>query len=266
MAKNEVRMPRSKLDKVLGLVRKWEEKVNASKRELQELLGYLHHVSCAIRPGRLFVSRMLQDLRLSYRVAPHPVSLSEGFMRDLQWWKKCMLGWNGISIFLHDLKENLVQLDASTNGGEGGRPGLGGVNLVDREWYEVTLPLECPNYEIGELELINHIVAARLWGPLWQGLEISGDCDNTGVVSLLGSGKSTSETRLEMARLFCQLQIQHKFLWLPSWIGTKENDLSDAASRWGHASAREHFNTCNIKLKLKQVNVPNAFFNIDQEW
>ena len=76
---NEARIPQVKLDKISQLVTKWSRFTLANRKQLQELLGYLQHVSQCIRVGRLMVSRMLADLRESYPVHPRQIKLSDGF-------------------------------------------------------------------------------------------------------------------------------------------------------------------------------------------
>ena len=53
------------------------------KKELQSLLGKLNHVSQCVRPGRLFVSRLLNWLREISDV--DTVSIPEDFMLGLLW-------------------------------------------------------------------------------------------------------------------------------------------------------------------------------------
>ena len=46
------------------LVESWFRKKKASLKELQSLLGKLHFISACVRPGRIFVSRLLIIVRL----------------------------------------------------------------------------------------------------------------------------------------------------------------------------------------------------------
>ena len=61
------------------MVNDWKVKSSASRLELQQLLGILNLMSGCIISGRLFVSRMLSDLREAYKVEPKRVQLSQGF-------------------------------------------------------------------------------------------------------------------------------------------------------------------------------------------
>ena len=86
LVRNEARIPEAKLEKISSLVVKWTAFIFANRKQLQELLGYLNHVSQCVRVGRLMVSRMLSDLRLAYGRDPQQIKLSAGFQKDLNWW------------------------------------------------------------------------------------------------------------------------------------------------------------------------------------
>jgi hypothetical protein len=48
------------------LVQSWLRKKKASLKELQSLLGKLHFISSCVRPGRVFVNRLLSWLRAAF--------------------------------------------------------------------------------------------------------------------------------------------------------------------------------------------------------
>ena len=69
------------------LVQDWLLKSAATVRELQSLLGKLHFISGCVRPGRLFVSRLLTWLRsLPDDKSLHVIPLY--VKKDLLWWCK----------------------------------------------------------------------------------------------------------------------------------------------------------------------------------
>ena len=98
LVRNEARIPQVKIEKVGKLVSKWFRFTLANRKQLQELLGFLQHVSQCVRVGRLMVSRMLADLRAAYPVYPQQIQLSDGFRKYLKWWKIQLDFWNGRSI------------------------------------------------------------------------------------------------------------------------------------------------------------------------
>ncbi len=48
---------------IIALLKKWELKSSATKKEVQQLIGKLNFVAKCVRPGRIIISRMLEFLR-----------------------------------------------------------------------------------------------------------------------------------------------------------------------------------------------------------
>ena len=86
------------------LVEAWLRNTNASLRDLQSLLEKLHSVSTCGRPGRLFVSRLLNWLRQAFPSnivgSGHKIfrRIPKDVKKDVLWWHKFLPGYNGVSI------------------------------------------------------------------------------------------------------------------------------------------------------------------------
>ena len=63
----------------------WLVKKSATKTELQSLIGELAFVCKCVRPGRLFLTRLLDTLR-SLRRPHHRIKLTADFKKHLCWW------------------------------------------------------------------------------------------------------------------------------------------------------------------------------------
>ena len=137
---NLIRIPENKLTAGMELIKSWEGKQEATKTELQQLLGVLNHFSGCIKKGRLFVSRMLSDLRAAYCTSPHPVKLSDGFKKDLKWWKECMVDYNGYAILDHRETGSIISMDASKKGEVGGLAGIAAFNFDRQEYFHCPVP------------------------------------------------------------------------------------------------------------------------------
>ena len=266
LIENEARIPAAKLEKVNRLVNKWYGYTYANRKQLQELLGFLHHVSQCVRVGRLMVSRMLADLRAAYTAFPEQIKLSPGFRKDLRWWKHQLDFWNGKSIFDHSERMGIVTLDASKHGDYGNKPGLGAYNFENHEYYHRAVPGYMVDWDIGDLELVNHLVVARVWGPSWKGVEVTGLTDNQSAMHLLRHGRSRSELRLDIAREFASIQQSYQFLWNSDYVSTKDNLLSDCLSRWGCASARNKFFQHTSGFPTSEIFIPDSFLYISNHW
>ena len=93
----------------------WTTPRLATLREVQVLLGKLQFVSACIRPGRLFVSRIINIIKGS----PSQVEVDEEFVKDIRWWLRFMQEFNGVGILwtlgLEETGE-LLETDACLRG------------------------------------------------------------------------------------------------------------------------------------------------------
>ena len=51
---------------ITNLIIEWNKKTKATKREIQSLVGKLNFIGCCVKPGRIFISRILNWLRDIY--------------------------------------------------------------------------------------------------------------------------------------------------------------------------------------------------------
>ena len=239
---NTISLPKEKLAAILDLLARWLSRSHATERELARLAGKLLWASRVVRPGRIFLNRILATKRRAATapLAPAPIHLDADFVADLQWWLESLKATNGIS-FLEFTPACMVSLDASSAGWFDNRPGLAGVNHSTGEYFACPAPPELADWHISALELVCHLIAARLWGHQWRGIQIRGLSDNDACVLLLKNGRSRVDLRLHMARTFATLQLAFGFLWLPEWIATDLNIMPDALSRGGDPKYRAIF-------------------------
>ncbi len=87
-----------KLVATLQLLRDWAGKKWCKRKELESLIGSLHHVTKVVPPGRTFLRRMI-DLLCAFRSPSRPIRLNREFRRDLAWWLDFLQSWNGVSFF-----------------------------------------------------------------------------------------------------------------------------------------------------------------------
>ena len=212
------------------------------------------------------VSRMLSDLRLAYGRDPQQIKLSAGFQKDLNWWRIQLEYWNGKSILDYSEKKGVVTLDASKFGENDQKPRIGAFNFENNEYFYRPVPDYMTNWDIGTLELINHLVVARVWGHAWTGIEITGYTDNQSAMHLLRHGRSRSEHRLNIAREFASIQQHFQFLWTSEYVTSKDNVLSDCLSRWGDPHARAKFFKITEGSSVREVFIPDSFLQITNRW
>ena len=84
-------------------------------------------------------------------------------------------------MYAHSPSKSILELDACLTG-------LGGrwENFV----YHLPLPRGFRNLDIVHLEMINIVLALRLFAQFWKGKHVLVKCDNDAVVKVLNAGKS----------------------------------------------------------------------------
>ena len=116
-----------------------------------------------------------------------------------------------------------IQLDTSLQG-LGARWGS--------QVYSIPVPLGYENMSIVHLEMLNILVAIRVWGPQWSGKAIRVACDNQAVVMVLNSGKTRDLTLAAIARnIFMEAAGFDIFLKTIHIMGVT-NEIADSLSRW----------------------------------
>ena len=155
-----------------------------------------------------------------------------------------------------------MALDASTDGWWGGTPGLGGFNYFTGRWFKTGVPKEMESWPICDLELAAHILCALVWGCEWSGLEIWGLTDSEPCQFFIKNGRSRSNRRLQMGRLFTSLQLRGNFVWHPDGVHSVANVLPDCASRWRQPERRDKFwsTCCQLDITPHECPITEEMF------
>ena len=220
-------IPEEKMRRISDMVDAWLHKCVCTKRELQSLLGNLLYVHKCVAPARIFLNRMLEFLRNNYDA--YTIQLTHDFKRDLRWFSNFLSKYNGVSFYDHVRTHHVVELDACL-GGLGGR----WENLI----YHLPLPSHYANLGIAQLEMINILLAIRVFASLWHRKSILIKCDNAAVVSVLTTGKAKDPFLAAVARnvwmKLAKKDIQAVYKHIPGKI----NQVADLLSRWINSPAQ----------------------------
>ena len=83
----EMRVPPDKLTEIKSEIGLWSRKTKITRKNLQSLLGKLFWVSRVVRLARIFMGRLLQQLRDMSSMGDNvKVKMSEDSRKDLKWW------------------------------------------------------------------------------------------------------------------------------------------------------------------------------------
>ena len=126
--------------------------------------------------------------------------------------------YNGVTSY--DIKplHEQMHLDASLEG-------LGGCfkNLV----YSLPLPRDFMSYNIAQLEMVNLVVALKIWGSLWTNKRVEILCDNKAVVEVLYLGRAWDQILATCARNIWLLSAIYNIYLVVSHIQGKKNVVAD---------------------------------------
>ena len=85
------------------------------------------------------------------------IRLTEEFAKDLNWFNTFLCSYNGVTFYDNKLVQAVIELDASLTG-------LGAIfrNMI----YALPLPHDHLGYNITQLEMLNIMVALKVWVTL----------------------------------------------------------------------------------------------------
>jgi len=87
-------------------------------------------------------------------------------------------------------------------------------------------------HHIAHFEMINVVVAVKLFKDKWQHRRITVHCDNMACVNVLQTGRGRDPFLLQCAREIWLLSAIHDFTLLVQHCRGHENILADCLSRW----------------------------------
>ena len=223
----EIRLPQDKLARVRDRVKEWLQKKRCTKHELLSLAGQLQHAATVVRPGRTFLRRLF-DLSATVRRPHHHLSLNKGARSDLAWWHEFLTDWNGVSLLVAlGEQEPTVTLTSDASG----KWGCGA--FWESGWFQLAWRDTACNDEgnIATKELIPIVLAAAMWGKVWEGQVVCCRCDNEAVVAVLNRRTSRDQDLMHLLRCLSFFEARFSFRAIASHISGAQNYLADDLSR-----------------------------------
>ena len=146
-----------------------------------------------------------------------------------------------------------IYLDASLEG-------LGG--SYDNYIYALRITKGFQGYNIAHLEILNIVVALKVWGQAWANKSIEIRCDNLAVVDVLSSGKARDSIMATCARNIWLLVAIYNINVMVTHIRGRDNSVADLLSRWfqtdDNCKKLQKFVDCpiwmNVHLDLTLLN------------
>ena len=204
---------------------RWHSSPTCSKKALQRLLGKLNFVSSCVRPGRLFVSRLLAFL--SHMLEVGFISIHPEYRLDIKWWYDFLPTFNGVSLlWLEAFPEPDVVLATDCTMQAAGA-------LCCEHMIRGQFPSACitDTTHISQLELCTVLWVVAYFQDLLAGKYVKIFCDNEASVACINSGRCWDTIMLALLRslmaIMARRDIKIKAVHLPR----VDNRLLDALSR-----------------------------------
>ena len=243
------------------LLDQWLTKETVTRKEIESMIGVLQFVTTCVRPGRIFLARLLNVLRETPIAGVSQVS--EELRRDLRWWKKFLPYYNGISMIPEpnwSAPDAVISSDACLEGGGG---------WFEGKYFHVRFPLflKEAKVHINGLELITLIVALKVWGKYLKRKKVTMLCDNLSSVVVTQTGKARDPFLQACLRELLFVQAKGEFEVRVQHIRSAENRISDLLSRWylNDSYRREFFQRLGDE-KLEETFVFEGLFHFSHPW
>ena len=268
----EMRVPADKLQEIKSEIRLWLRRTTITKKDLQSLLGKLFWVGKVVKHSRVFLGRMLEQLRtMSGMQDNKKVKLLDETRKDILWWANFLEHYNGVEIITIEdpIRLSYQQLlETPHDICAGDATPVGGGAWHGYEYWCGPLPheLQDPKIPIHLKEFWVMVVSAKLWGDTWTGRPIVLYCDNDAVCEVVWHKKPRDHMMLSLLREFLHVVVSKKFYPVIRKIATTENHLADHISRrFDEASAQKLFSESGFH-RMVRVMPKRNFFNLTATW
>ena len=216
-----ISIPPDKLQDIKNICKSWVNKTTCTKNQFQSLLGSLLYITKCIKPARFFLNHMLQILRSQGHISRF--QLSSSFYKVLNWFNIFLTQYNGITYYDTKAIDHTIHLDSSLQG-------MGGI--FGQMVYALPTSGRFTHLHITHLEMLNVVVALKVWASSWENKKIQINCDNLAVVEVLTSGKTKDEFLATCARNVWLITSIFNIQLTISHIPGKYNCIADLLSRW----------------------------------
>ena len=232
-ARHIARLPPDKFSALLTLIASWCDRSTCTKRELLSLVGHLSFAAKVVKPGRLFLRRLI-DVSSSVTQLHHRIHLSADTREDIVWWRTFLPTWNGVSY----LQDHPVSSDDIFLYTDASALGIGGV--FGRQWFAAPLsdfhgiswfPDPTESFDINFWELLALLAAFFVWSESFRNKQVIIYTDNMPLVYVWSRGSRNARVMRLVRALFMRTALFNANLVLRHIPG-HDNTLADSLSRF----------------------------------
>ena len=219
-----IRLPSEKFQDLCTLLQHWEARKKCTKRELLSLIGSLSFACKVVKPGRMFLRRLI-DLSTSVTNLNHHISLNAEAQADIHWWTEFFPSWNGIEFIQQEVvTSHSLQLftDASF---------LGFGAVYRSHWFSMSWPASFSHHHINYLELFAILAVVYSWGHKWSNKQILFYTDSECITKIWKSGACRDRNIMKLVRALFLFSAKNNINILMQHIPGNFNILADHLSR-----------------------------------
>ena len=207
-----------------------------------------------VRSSRIFTNRLLRELR---NCQTNFITINAEVSRNIRWFLHFIPQFNGTATYVHNDPPNAhtLAIDASLHR-------LGGI--WDNKIYTVAIPDNVRNNKnIVHFEMVNIMIALKIWNKHWQGKHIKFLVDNEAVVTVCNTGFTRDPWLATYIRNVWLICSTHDIHITVSHIYGRKNTMADLLSRWegtqaNHRLLREHVKNPeweDVSIEAFEVNL-----------
>lgn len=248
-------IPKEKINEVVAKTNQWIDKIYATRRDLQCLVGRLAHISSCIRHARKFLTRLLYQLRNT--PTGQKRRISDAAQRDIAWFRQCAASLNCRRLIIVKKPEVVIECDACPQGGGG---------FSRDKYYSVRFPHEWAEcHHISRLVALNVIIAIVCLVPnISHANSLLMRTDNSATAAVLLNGRTQDVVMgacaRELANFAIRKQIDIDIVHVPGELLV----LADALSRSNHdAKMNNKASEPLTDMRLEKVTVDVRMLNCD---
>ncbi len=212
-----------KVVKLKYKLNQFDNKVRATKRQLQSLAGSLNWACQAVQGGRFFLRRILDNID-HLKNASHKCKLTCGFKSDLKWWNSFLKVFNG-TVFFRQSKTAIVHTDACNEGA-----GMFLNGMCHYTHWSSDLP-RVAKMHINFKEVIASVLAIERWAHILCDHDVTIVTDSMVTKGILNKGRTNNAYTMGWLRHLFWILVSHnirlKVIHVPGVI----NQIPDAISR-----------------------------------
>ena len=225
---NKATLPLDKVNKYTLLMQELLTRKNCKLHEMQKVIGSLQFTTSVVRPGRVFLRRLINST-IGVKKPFHHVHVTRDMKEDIRLWLHFLQHFNGVTIFIPKQPISSTDINLYTDSCP---QGYGGT--YKQQYFLGRFPDSWKCYNIAVLELYPIYLALCMFSLDMSNKHVIIHTDNHAVADILTAKTTRHPQLLTLLRLITLHSLKYNILISSKHISGKSNILPDALSRNSH--------------------------------